>query len=294
MKLTRMDLDMTGSPLGLITKILAAEPELPIPTPIELLASNLDIVEIADLTSEGFEGGLITQPERTNGIILVNKFSHPFRRRFTIGHELGHFLLPTHQPIADEKFLCSREDMAKWDVRSQDRYMRMESEANQFSALLLILPPRLRAFLKSFKDPDIADILTIAENFEVSKEAAARSYVEYHDDYLAVAIVKDGKILRTYKRRDFPFITATNGAPIPSGSNFKNYAGQSTEMKECHADVWIDKQGASLYEQIHMQRDGYALVLLWAELLDEADETDIEENQTSSERYKNRISKWQR
>ncbi|WP_218667971.1 hypothetical protein [Sphingopyxis sp. KK2] len=58
MRVTRLDLDGTGSPLGLAGKILEAEPNLVIPVPIEELASRLDIQEIAELTTAGFEGGL--------------------------------------------------------------------------------------------------------------------------------------------------------------------------------------------------------------------------------------------
>jgi hypothetical protein len=42
-KVTRLDLDGTGSPMGLVTKILQTEKTLPIPVPIEELALQLDI-----------------------------------------------------------------------------------------------------------------------------------------------------------------------------------------------------------------------------------------------------------
>ncbi len=291
MKITRMDLDMTGSPTGLVTKILAAEPNLPVPTPIEELAVRFDIQEIAELTTEGFEGGLLTQPERTSGIILVNKAAHPFRRRFTVAHELGHFLIPAHQPMLPGKFLCRREDMRKWDVKSQDRYVRMESEANQFSALLLMPPPRLRVSMKAFRRPDVTDILTLAEQFQVSKEAAARSYVDYHDEPVAVVVIKDGVVLRSYKGRDFPFITAVQGRRIPFGSNFCNMSQPAADMQECRADTWCDKRGVTVHEQICLQREGYAFILLWAEVADE--DFDEDEGRTSAERYRHRMARWQ-
>ena len=45
--------------MALVTKILKAEPDLPIPVPIEDLARQLDITEIRVLAADGFEGGLI-------------------------------------------------------------------------------------------------------------------------------------------------------------------------------------------------------------------------------------------
>jgi hypothetical protein len=46
MKISRMDLADTGSPMGLVTKILSVEKDLPIPVPIEELAKQLDIEKI--------------------------------------------------------------------------------------------------------------------------------------------------------------------------------------------------------------------------------------------------------
>lgn len=63
---TRMDLDGAGSPMALATKILKAEPSLPIPVPIEDLAQQLDIADIRLLSTDGFEGGLITDAARSD------------------------------------------------------------------------------------------------------------------------------------------------------------------------------------------------------------------------------------
>ena len=73
MQISRMDLADKGSPEGIVMAILKAEPNLPIPVPIEELCRRLDIVEIQALTTEGFEGGLLTDRERSSGIILVER-----------------------------------------------------------------------------------------------------------------------------------------------------------------------------------------------------------------------------
>jgi Zn-dependent peptidase ImmA (M78 family) len=136
MKVTRLDLDGTGSPEGLVTKILKAEPGLTYPIPVEELAKALDIKEIAELETDAFEGSLLMDQHRSHGIILVNKNARDGRRRFTIGHELGHFCIPTHKPVKGNQFLCSRDDMRLWSALEQNAYARMEVEANRFSALL--------------------------------------------------------------------------------------------------------------------------------------------------------------
>lgn len=296
MKISRMDLDMTGSPMGLVGKIFQAEPNIPTPTPIEELARCLDIEEIAELETVGVEGGLLTTEERTSGIILVKKIvdrSKPAlrRRRFTIGHELGHFLMASHKPINGE-FLCKSEDMRSWDTKDHNHYKRMEAQANEFSALVLIPPPRLRALMKTFRDPDISNITAVGDHFDVSTEAAARSYVTHHDERVAVVFVKEGKILRAYKSNNFPYITTLYGTPVPCTSHFHGIGTDAPEMRECTTATWFDMPKASLYEQVLRQRDGYAMILLWAEIPDEDEQIDEDENRTSSERYRARMSRY--
>lgn len=296
MKITRMDLDMTGSPMGLVAKIPAAEPNLAIPTPIEELCRCFDIAEIQELRTEGFEGGLLTTPERTNGIILVKRLVNPTRvdlarRRFTIAHELGHFLMLSHKPVETGSFLCKSEDMRHWDTKDQNAYKKMEAQANEFAALVLMPPPRIRNFIAKFKEPDTSNIVDLRDQFDVSTEAAARSYVTYHSEPVAVVIVKDRKVMRSYRNNDFPFITALNGTPVPGTSNLYGPPATTGNMQECVSATWFDNAKARLYEQIHWQKDGYALILLWAELPDEEDHDEYGE-MTSKERYRHQQERY--
>ena len=70
MPLSRMELEVkgAGSPEGLVTRILKLEPNLPIPVPIEDLCKQFDITDIRPMDTEGFEGGLITDAERSEGV----------------------------------------------------------------------------------------------------------------------------------------------------------------------------------------------------------------------------------
>jgi hypothetical protein len=297
MALCRLDLDGkgAGSPDGLVTLILKAEPTLTIPVPIERLCRELDIQSIQDLEIEGFEGGLITDTDRSHGVILVRK-SHPFRRRFTIGHELGHFLIPTHMPNADGRFLCSREDLGLLSAGENNRRGRMEVEANRFSSLLLIPPPLLRPRLKG--DPDISRMAELADDFEVSKQAMARAYSQYHEEILAFVFTKDGKVLFSFKHLKFPFITVANGHVVPQGSLLKRIGarkGAVSEICECVPDIWINvdrgRPAPKLYEQVLGQRDDFAIVMLWLEIPDDEDEEDEGENLTAKERFRRRAER---
>jgi hypothetical protein len=299
MKVTRLDLDGTGSPEGLVTKILKAEPGLSYPVPIEALATALDIKEIAELETEAFEGGLIILPHRSHGAILVNKAARKGRRRFTIAHELGHFCIPTHKPVKDDKFLCSRDDMRLWAASERNTYARMEVEANKFAALLLMPPPLLRKYMSKFRDPNLSHVLDIHDDFEVSKDAAARAYAQHHDEPIAVCVVKDGKVLRTYKNVKCPKLGVQDGGEVPRPSIYwralKSKIEQS-EMAEIAAGQWLEsdwgKPLPDLFEQVLYQQMGYALLLLWPELKEEDDESDPDENRTSKQRLADRRGRW--
>lgn len=291
MNLSRMELDMIGSPTGLVTKIYKLEPSIPIQVPIEQIAYALDIESIQELDAEGYEGGLITTPERTTGVILVKKINvmSPVairRRKFTIAHELGHFLIPSHQP-SNEKFLCDSEAMRSWDTRAQNNYKRQEAEANEFAALLLMPPPRMRDFLKRKRNPSINDIIDISEHFDVSLSAAARNYVETHDETLAIVFVKGTKVLWSYRNKDFPWITAHNGCEVPRTSNYY-YPTADIGMQKCISETWIDIPRTQLFEQVHRQANGYAMILLQAEKPDDEDQYDEEAEMTSAQRYRYR------
>jgi hypothetical protein len=244
MALSRMNLDGkgAGSPEGLVTLILKTAPGLTVPVPVEDLARQLDIEDIQEFDTEGFEGGLITDTARSRGVILTRN-SHRFRRRFTIGHELGHFLIPTHMPNTEGRFLCSREDMRRLSAAENDRRGQMEVEANRFASLMLMPPPLLRPYLKQRRDPDVGHMGQLAAQFEVSKQAMANAYAHYQGEILAFVFTKGGRVLFPYKHLKFPFITVRSGQAVPDGPPLKRRGvrnGIASDVCACVPDIWID------------------------------------------------------
>lgn len=287
MSISRMDLADVGSPERLVTLILKHEPNLPIPVPIEDLCRQLDIQDFHPLETDGFEGGLLTDADRSMGIILVKKGGFPQRQRFTIAHELGHFLIPAHMPDTPGRFLCSRADMQMLSARENDRRARMEVEANRFASLILMPPPALRSALKPLRDPDLQHIPKLARDFKVSKEAVARAYANYHEEPIAIVVAQNGKVLRSYRNNTrFPFIQPPAGSRVPAGSFFHKGCHErsvASNMAECVPDIWIDvrrgERAPTLYEQVYPQQDGFALILLHLVKRDEdeeAEERDLE------------------
>lgn len=304
MRVSRLDLDGkgSGSPEGLVKIILDTEPDLPTPTPIEELCAAFDISEIRELKTSGFEGGLITDTERSNGIILVNRGAHRFRQRFTIAHELGHFLIPTHMPNKEGHFLCSKADMALLSPKENDRRVRMEVEANRFASLILIPPPRLRPALVEKRELNVLHMIELAQRFAVSKEAMGRAYSQYCDRSIAFLFTRHGRVLRIYKNAKFPAIVLGRDHVVPADSVLKIkplVQGAASEISECLPSIWIDvergKRAPLMFEQALGQKDGFAILMLTLEQFDSSDdEYDPDAERTAKQRLANRLLEFKR
>jgi hypothetical protein len=274
--ISRLDIDGAGSPAALVARILQVEPALPLPVPVEQLCRDLDITSIGELDTEGFEAALVTDEHKSAGAILVAADRSRQRRRFSIAHELGHFLIPSHLPRRGERSLCSSEHLGIHDLKEQDRRRRMEAEANRFAALLLMPPPVLRAELKAIRRPDVSDVIRLAKLFDVSKDAVARAYADYSREAVAIAVIRNGRVLRNYRNpANFPPLAVWGGQPVPSGSLAETtfQPGQVSEVEECEPGLWVREPDhrtvEALTEQVLGQREGFSLLMLVAELRDE-------------------------
>ena len=272
MTLSRIELDDIGSPSELAKRIHELDPSLPLAFGIEDLCRRLDILDIHDEPISSFAAALIMHPDKAWGEILLAKGTSPERRRFSIGHELGHFLIPSHRPHRGHQFSCSNADLLTSDTSAANLAWRMEAEANRFAAELLMPAKRIRSNLKSLQ-PDLAEIIQLASEFEVSKAAMARSYVDAHRETLALLVVRDGRIKQAHRPSDFPWIAPKITEAVPKGSVFHEQPlrpGELSEMEECDPGIWLGTSAARkvdiLSEQILAQRDDWAMVLLHAEL----------------------------
>ena len=278
MKIDRMALADLGSPETLVQGIIMQVPEIPIPVPIEDIAKAVDISDIAAIGASGFEGGLITDREKSQGVILVNRENHRRRQRFTIGHELGHFLMPLHLPDEGEKFMCTSADMRKSDMSNTiDRVTRMEIEANRFAANMLMPISLFRRDLSRSAVPDLDVLVRLARKYDTSKEAAARRFCDLVDKPSAAVFSKDGKFIYAVRGDGFPFIPLRKGLTLPSGSlttRFSGKEGDVSDMDTVDGHWWVDAApycNRPLLEQTLVQANGFCLTLL------QLDEDDIEE-----------------
>ncbi|MBB5734277.1 hypothetical protein FHS61_003328 [Altererythrobacter atlanticus] len=231
------------------------------------MAEAVGITDIHRLDTASFEGGLVTQPERASGVILVNSKGSVQRQRFTIGHELGHYLIIAHQPARAGQFTCSKSDMAIRVADRDNRARRMEMEANRFSAGILMPLARFKPDMRNLGTPALEHVFALATRYNMSKEATALQYVLHHDDVCAVIVSKDGIVRRIYKPNRFPFIDVRIGADLPTPSLAARLANsQQSDWDDVNAGVWLAlaAEGCppSLQEQAYRLSGGWMMTLL--------------------------------
>lgn len=132
-----------------------------IPTPIEDIARALDI-RISRAPSTDFSGLLIRKNGRA--LIGVNSSEAPVRQRFSIAHEIGHFILHPEK----DAFVDFRKERNAAETRPP-----RERHADMFAAALLM--PRklvLRDFRRLAMDGISEEVIaTLAKQYDVSEEA---------------------------------------------------------------------------------------------------------------------------
>ena len=120
---------------------LTLSPEERYPVDIKKIALDLTpdfnedpITMVHGDTFDRFEGALLRNPEKPEWAILYNtNIHHPGRLRFTLAHELGHYMLHREKVGADG-IECGTGDMLRYD----SGYTEREEEANAFAACLLM------------------------------------------------------------------------------------------------------------------------------------------------------------
>lgn len=241
--------------------------------PVYEIASAVDIVDIRERRLIGLEGALVTTPDRDVGSIAINSRSRPERRRFTLAHELGHFLNLWHQPKDPSgRFSCSRADLGLgWSSRSTKAspHVDQEIQANRFAIELLAPLRMVRPFLYGISDLD--KVLTMSETLAISREAAARRYVELHADPTALVFGADGLVRYVQRHPNFPFVSCRKGDPLPGLVDAPDDDRVSPHV-EADASDWLARpSGASLIAQTLRQKAGYSITLL---VLDDSEDED--------------------
>lgn len=133
-----------------------------LPIPVEEIATSWNIRISYAPTEDNFSGVLIRKD--ASALMGVNSDEAPVRQRFTVAHELGHFLLHENK----DTFVDYRRPPGEGSVRTPK-----EREADMFAAALLMPEKILARDYKALGKQVIGkeEIFFLAKRYGVSKEA---------------------------------------------------------------------------------------------------------------------------
>ena len=138
------------------------------PVDVERVASFLGIDVRKNPTKDEISGFLFKQPG-VLPVIGINSLHHPNRQRFTLSHEIGHFVLHPQEDMHVDKFVLQFRDS-----KSSTGEDELEREANRFAAELLMPKEFLQRDLTEFGLHDLHDdeaVKQLAKKYEVSVQA---------------------------------------------------------------------------------------------------------------------------
>jgi Zn-dependent peptidase ImmA (M78 family) len=149
-----------------VIKILNDSNAYRVPVPLATIAKHLGIFVKYEPYEGELSGMIATQGGHT--VIGINSSQSKNRQRFTLAHEIGHYVLHNYNMHVDRSFVIRNRDSKSSMAIDPD-----EIEANRFAAELLMPKDLLESDLDEF-DVDIEDAGTIrhmAERYGVSEQA---------------------------------------------------------------------------------------------------------------------------
>jgi hypothetical protein len=188
-------------------------------------------LKIREVDSDTFEGALVRIPNRPVGRIAVSSgIREPGRKRFTIGHEIGHYVLPGHG-----QSVCQTKEIESWSKAISAQ----ELAANRFASELLMpteaVGRTLRAQWATFEAAK-----EISNQFQTSLTAAAMKCMNVTDEN-CVLVVSDSGVIQWTRPSDKFRHYIPRGAKVSTESFASQlFAGKVRALDGAvPADVWL-------------------------------------------------------
>lgn len=185
---------------------------------LEELISFIDGPIVRYEPMDGCEGKLISYLD-VSVIKINNKITNVGRKRFTLAHELGHYVL--HR---DKKYICcSIADMFDWKGNNW-----IETEANYFAAELL-MPSEI--FNKESKKGKFSksNLLGLAQLFNTSLTSTAIRYTQEGNEPIIVIYAQNGNIKWILKNDALEvFVDYKNLKRIPANTVTNEFLSDGT------------------------------------------------------------------
>ena len=218
------------------------------------IAGDLGL-RLRQVPAAGFDGALLRVAGSPEGIIVVREsIPEPESKRFTIAHEIGHYVLPGHETDCS---VCTERDVRL----SRKNTDRLEREANKFAAELL-LPAATLSPIVSERGLSLKTCKFVSKLFQTSLTVAAIRCVEVSEHEAAFIETRNAVVWSFERSRSWKNHIGW-GREIGSGTLVRQLSvGGDTEKKgRVPAVEWIwEVTGATLMEE-SMLMPNYGTVL---------------------------------
>lgn len=206
--------------------------------------SPVDKVQGEDL--DGFEGMLAANKARSKWLIVYNSaVRSEGRKRFTIAHEFGHYILHRHDR---DRFECGNDDIETGGGNERD----IESDADKFASTLLM---PLDDFRKQVDGQPVSfDLLGhCADRYGVSLTAAALRWTEIAEKRAVLVASRDDHLLWSMSneaalRSGAYFATRKNTIELPRDAlaHSNNLLDAGAQTQSTRAQTWFPREPASM------------------------------------------------
>ena len=205
------------------------------------------------------DGRIIANP-RGGGVIRVRRSSSVGRERFTIAHEIGHFVLHAAPHLQRDD---GPPQFAMWHCDSE------EAEANIFAAELL-MPERLLLRATNRKEPSLALLDRVADQFATSLLATAFQYANYTQEQVALVLSAGRTIQWSKPSRTFNYRVRA-GELSPDSAAVERIAGKAADcgrMVVTPACAWLtqfeyDNEHDVMEDSRYLDYYDRTVTLLW-------------------------------
>jgi Zn-dependent peptidase ImmA (M78 family) len=217
-------------------------------------------IDVLYRPAESYDGALLRIRDARRGCIVINsRIREESRKRFTLAHEIGHFVLPGQQEVSAP---CKQQRIENWDA---DLY-RPELEANRFAAEILMPRGLMAEFVQS--EPSLESIRSIAQLCGTSLTASAVRLITLTPHRAAVVWSQNQKIL--WSKLSEGFVRWIRKGEVRENSfAARCYRKQSVpdQLAPVPASAWLYEKGlqerAQIWEQsVGLKNYGAVLSLL--------------------------------
>ncbi len=217
-------------------------------------------IDVLYRPAESYDGALLRIRDARRGCIVINsRIREESRKRFTLAHEIGHFVLPGQQEVSAP---CKQQRIENWDA---DLY-RPELEANRFAAEILMPRGLMAEFVQS--EPSLESIRSIAQLCGTSLTASAVRMITLTPHRAAVVWSQNQKIL--WSKLSEGFVRWIRKGEVRESSFAAQYYRKQSvpdQLAPVPASAWLYEkglqEGAQIWEQsVGLKNYGAVLSLL--------------------------------